>query len=108
MNPSFRNILARACATAWISISEFFRNELLFKDYWIKHYQTLGLDFPNEPINAAIWGLWSLLLALGIFQLSKKFNFIETALTAWLFAFLMMWVAISMYFREISFYLLFR
>jgi hypothetical protein len=70
-------------------------NELLFKDYWIKHYQTLGLDFPDEPLNGAIWGLWSLFLVLGILQLSKKFNFIETALTAWFLAFVMMWVAIG-------------
>jgi hypothetical protein len=51
-------------ATIWISISEFTRNEFFLKSHWEKHYENSGLVFPSEPINGAIWGLWSLCFAI--------------------------------------------
>lgn len=81
-------------ATLWISISEFFRNELLFKSYWVNHYQNLGLSFPSEPLNGAVWGLWSLLFAIAIFIFSKKFTFMQTTLFSWFVGFILMWVVI--------------
>jgi len=42
-------------ATIWISISEFVKNELLLKSFWVDHYQKLGLTFPSEPIKGAVW-----------------------------------------------------
>ena len=42
-------------ATVWISISEFVRNEILVKSDWVEHYQKLGLVFPSEPVNGAMW-----------------------------------------------------
>jgi len=82
-------------ATLWISLSEFVRNELLFKSYWIKHYQSLGLVFPSDPINGAIWGLWSLLFAIFIFNLSKKFTLTQTSILSWFAGFVLMWVVIG-------------
>lgn len=82
-------------STLWISISEFLRNEFLFKYYWIEHYQSLGLTFPSEPINGALWGLWSLLLAIGIFIILKKFSFWETVFLSWFLGFILMWIVIG-------------
>ena len=82
-------------ATAWISISEFVRNELLLKSFWVEYYQKLGLVFPSEPINGAVWGLWSLFFAISIFIISKKFSLIETTLLGWFVGFVLMWVVIG-------------
>jgi len=90
-----RTLLPILLATVWISISEFARNELLLKNYWIEHYESLGLVFPSEPINGAIWGVWSLLFALAIFFLSKKFSLIQTTFLAWFVGFVLMWVVIG-------------
>lgn len=82
-------------ATVWISISEFVRNEFLLKSFWTEHYQSLGLTFPSEPLNGAVWGIWSLLLATAVFIISKKFTLVQTTLLSWLVAFVMMWVVIG-------------
>lgn len=79
-------------ATIWISISEFFRNEILLKEHWVSHYQGLGLIFPSTPINGAIWGLWSLFFAIGIYMISRKFTLIQTTLLSWWMGFILMWV----------------
>jgi hypothetical protein len=88
-------ILPIFLATIWVSISEFVRNELLVKSYWIEHYQKLGLVFPSEPINGAVWGIWSLLFAISIFIISKKFSLLETFLLSWFVGFVLMWVMIG-------------
>jgi hypothetical protein len=88
-------VLPVLLATIWISISEFVRNELLLKSFWVEHYKKLGLVFPSEPINGAVWGLWSLLFAISIFIISKKFSLIETTLLSWLVGFVLMWVVIG-------------
>ena len=90
-----KTILPILLATIWISISEFVRNELLLKSFWVEYYQKLGLVFPSEPINGAVWGLWSLLFAISIFIISKKFSLIETTLLSWLVGFVLMWVVIG-------------
>ena len=90
-----KTILPILLATIWISGSEFFRNELLLKSYWIGHYQSLGLVFPSEPINGALWGLWSLLFAIAIFVIAKKFSLLQTTLLSWLVGFVLMWVVIG-------------
>jgi hypothetical protein len=82
-------------ATIWISISEFVRNEFLVKSLWTEHYAKLGMIFPSEPINGAVWGVWSLLFAIAIFIISRKFNLNETALLSWLVGFVLMWVVIG-------------
>lgn len=66
MNMLKKTFLPVLLSTNWISISEFLRNEVLFKSYWTEHYAGLGMPFPSEPINGAIWGLWSLLLPVNL------------------------------------------
>jgi hypothetical protein len=91
-----RNILLPLfLATAWISLSEFFRNEFLLKSFWTGHYESLGLEFPSDPVNGAIWGLWSLLFAISIFILAKGYSLVQTTFLAWFMAFVLMWVAIG-------------
>ncbi|MFZ4548828.1 MAG: hypothetical protein ACOYN4_15375 [Bacteroidales bacterium] len=80
-------------ATIWISISEFTRNEFLLKSYWTNHYQTLGLVFPSEPINGAVWGLWSLCFAIAIFIIAKKFSLLQTTFLSWFVGFVLMWIS---------------
>ncbi len=89
-----KTILPILSATLWISVSEFLRNELLFKSYWTEHYENLGLVFPSEPLNGSVWGLWSLLFATAIFIIAKKFSLIQTTLLSWFVAFVLMWMVI--------------
>lgn len=95
MNLLKKTILPVLVTTIWISISEFVRNEYIVKTYWTDHYMNLGLQFPSEPINGAVWGIWSLLFAIAIFIFSKKFTLLQTTLLAWLAGFIMMWVVIG-------------
>ena len=87
-------ILPILLSTIWISISEFARNELLAKSYWTRHYESLGLVFPSEPSNGLIWGLWSLLFAVAIYVISRRFSLLQTALLSWYVGFVLMWVVI--------------
>jgi hypothetical protein len=90
-----RTVLPIILATAWIGASEFSRNQLLFKSSWVSHYTKLGLVFPDKPVNGALWGLWSLLFAVAVFILAKKFSLIQTAALAWFVGFVLMWVVIG-------------
>lgn len=89
-----RAVLSVLVATAWISISEFARNEFLLKSYWTSHYEKLGLVFPSEPINGAFWGIWSLVFAAVIYVISRKFTLMQTSLLAWVLGFVMMWLVV--------------
>jgi len=82
-------------ATIWIGVSEFVRNEFLLKSYWNEHYTKLGLVFPSEPINGAVWGLWSLLFAVAVYVISKRYTLIQTTLLSWFVGFVFMWVVIG-------------
>jgi hypothetical protein len=82
-------------ATVWIGLSEFARNQFLFKSYWTEHYAGLGLVFPEKPVNGALWGVWSLLFAVAIYIISKKFTLVQTALLAWFVGFVFIWVVIG-------------
>jgi hypothetical protein len=95
MNFLKKTILPVFLATVLISISEFVRNELLFKSYWTEHYSSKGLVFPAEPVNGAAWGLWSLLFAVAIYIMSKKFTLVQTFLLSWLAGFVLMWIVIG-------------
>jgi hypothetical protein len=81
-------------ATAWISISEFVRNEFLLKSYWTNHYENLGLVFPSEPLNGAVWGIWSLCFSVAIFILLKRFTFWQTTFLSWFVGFVLMWIVV--------------
>lgn len=82
-------------ATVWISVSEFVRNEFLLNSYWTEHYNSKGLVFPSEPVNGAVWGIWSLCFAIAIYIISKKFNLYETFLLSWFVGFVLMWLVIG-------------
>jgi hypothetical protein len=89
----FRKILIPVfLAGMWISFSEFFRNELLFKSFWVDHYRGMGLEFPSHPVNNALWGAWAFLFAALILIISKKFSLTHTTLLAWLAGFGLMWI----------------
>ena len=88
-------ILPVLLAAVWISISEFARNEFLVKSFWTDHYKTLGLIFPSAPVNGALWGLWSLLFAVAIFIIARRFTLVQTTFLSWFVAFVMMWVVIG-------------
>jgi hypothetical protein len=90
-----KSLLSVLLATAWISISEFARNQVFFKSYWIDHYGSMGLIFPAEPVNGAVWGVWSLMFAIAIFIFSRKFNLVETTLLSWFVGFVLMWLVIG-------------
>ncbi len=90
-----KTVLPILLATVWISISEFVRNEFILKTYWTGHYEKLGLIFPAEPVNGAIWGLWSLFFAISVFIISKKFTLLQTTFFSWFIGFVLMWVVIG-------------
>lgn len=92
MSIAKHTVLPVLLATIWISISEFVRNEFLLKSYWTNHYEAMGLTFPSEPINGAIWGVWSLCYAISIFIIAKKFSLIQTTFLAWFVGFVLMWL----------------
>jgi hypothetical protein len=89
-----KTLLPILLATIWIGISEFVRNEFLLS-YWTGHYENLGLVFPTEPINGAVWGIWSLCLAIAIFIIAKKFTLTQTTLLSWFVGFVLMWLVIG-------------
>ena len=92
MNLQFRNIIAVILTGIWVNASEFFRNEVLLKTYWIDHYRSLGMTFPSEPLNGMIWVAWGFLFAIAIYIISRKFDLIQTTLISWFMAFVLMWV----------------
>ncbi|MFN8206022.1 MAG: hypothetical protein U0T82_01245 [Bacteroidales bacterium] len=87
-----RTVLPIFLATCWIGISEFVRNSFILHSYWINHYQTLGQTFPEQPLNGAVWGIWSLCFAIAIFILNKKFSLFQTTLLSWFVGFVLMWL----------------
>lgn len=90
-----RTILPILLATIWISISEFVRNEFILKSYWTGHYEQLGLEFPSQPINGAVWGVWSLCFAVAIYVIAQKFSMWQTTFLSWFVGFVLMWLVIG-------------
>ncbi len=93
---SFRyTLLPILASTAWISISEFVRNQFLIQSDWVSHYQAMGLTFPAAPVNGAVWGVWSTAFATVIFILMTKFTLAQTVALSWVIGFLLMWLVIG-------------
>ena len=82
-------------ATLWISLNEFLRNELFFKDHWTDHFTALGLDFPDATVNNMVWALWALAFAVLLRALACRFNLGQTAAAGWLAGFVLMWLTIG-------------
>ncbi|HTZ19065.1 MAG TPA: hypothetical protein VMB78_11575 [Dissulfurispiraceae bacterium] len=87
-----RGIVAVISAGIWVNASEFFRNEILLKTYWVGHYQSLGITFPSEPMNGMIWIGWGFLFSMAIYIISGKFSLLQTTLLSWFVAFVLMWI----------------
>jgi hypothetical protein len=64
----------------------------------VEYFKSLGQTFPEQPINIAVWGIWSLCFALSIYIFSRKFSLVQTALFAWFIGFVMMWLVIGNYY----------
>ena len=92
MNLQSRSIIAVVLTGIWVNASEFLRNEVLLKSYWVNHYQSLGMTFPSEPKNGMIWVAWGFLFAIAIYFISRKFSLIQTTLISWFMAFVLMWI----------------
>lgn len=90
-----RPLLAILATTVWISLNEFLRNQLVLIEHWTAHYTSMGLTFPGEPINGAVWGLWSLCFAVVIFFMARRFSLLETGILAWSVGFVLMWLVVG-------------
>lgn len=90
-----RGFLALMAATAWISVHEFLRNELLFKAIWVEHFATLGRPFPDAMLNNALWGLWSLVMAGVLAALVPSAGLLRGVLAAWVAGWGLMWIALG-------------
>ena len=90
-----KTVLPIMLATIWISISEFVRNSVLLHNYWTEHYRNFGMIFPEQPINGAVWGIWSLCFAIAIFIFSKKYTMVQTMFLSWFVGFVFMWLVIG-------------
>jgi hypothetical protein len=90
-----RPLLAILATTVWISLNEFLRNQLVLIDHWTQHYGSMGLTFPGEPINGAVWGIWSLCFAVAIFFMACRFSLLETSILAWGSGFVLMWLVVG-------------
>ena len=90
-----RPLLAILATTVWISLNEFLRNQLVLIDHWTQHYAAMGLTFPGEPINGAVWGLWSLCFAVVVFFMARRFSLLETSVLAWGAGFVLMWLVVG-------------
>lgn len=90
-----RTVLPILLTTMWIGLSEFARGSFLLRPYWVDHYASLGLVFPEKPVNGAFWGVWSLLFAVAVYVISRRFALVQTALLAWFVGFVLMWAVIG-------------
>jgi hypothetical protein len=90
-----RPLLAILATTVWISLNAFPRNQLVLIDHWTAHYTSMGLTFPGEPINGAVWGIWSLCFAVAIFFMARRSSLLETSFLAWGAGFMLMWLVVG-------------
>lgn len=87
-----KNIIPIILSGLWISVSEFFRNEILLKNFWIDYYDQIDLTFQTLPINGILWVVWSFIFAFIIHRLFSKFGCVETVIYSWIAGFVLMWI----------------
>jgi hypothetical protein len=80
-------------AMIWVSLNEFVRNQAVLMSQWVSHFEAMGLAFPAEPINGAMWGVWSLLMAIGVYFYARRFTLLEATGITWFVVFVLMWVS---------------
>lgn len=89
-----KKCLAILLAGIFINISEFIRNELLFKSTWIEGFRKLGLTFPSQPINGLGWVIWAFIFSIFLVVIIQKFSVIQSTLITWSLGFVLMWIAL--------------
>ncbi len=90
-----KTMLAILGTGVWINVSEFLRNELLFKRHWLAKYEALGLEFPSAPVNGMLWVLWGFVFAGCIVAVRRRASFMETVALCWTMGFVLMWIVIG-------------
>lgn len=88
-------VLATLAAGIWVNVNEFLRNELLLKRVWVDKFDSLGLLFPAEPENGALWVLWSFIFAACIVAVARNSTFVSATALSWVFGFVLMWIVIG-------------
>jgi len=86
-------VLAVVAAGVWMNVSEFVRNELLLKHYWVDGFGEIGLTFPSAPVNGAVWGLWAFLFVAFLTWLITKFDVLRSTIISWVLGFVLLWIA---------------
>ncbi|MCB0793979.1 MAG: hypothetical protein KDB88_04510 [Flavobacteriales bacterium] len=90
-----RPLIAILATTVWVSVNEFVRNQLVLADHWVEQYAGMGLTFPAEPQNGAVWGLWALCFAVIAYFISKDGGLLRAGLLLWSIGFVLMWIVIG-------------
>jgi hypothetical protein len=83
--------------TLWINIAESVRWMLYTQSRFEALFTSLGLVFPNKPINNILWLIWGALIAVIVYVLSKKFTLLQTTLVSWLAVFVLLWIVLWNY-----------
>lgn len=94
MNTPARSAAAIVAAGIWITASEFIRNEVLFKSYWVDHFAGLKLTFETLPVNGILWTVWSFLAAFILMELSRRMSFGRALVVGWIAFFPTMWITL--------------
>ena len=89
-------VLATLAAGIWVNVNEFLRNELLLKRVWVDKFDSLGLLFPAEPVNGALWVLWGFIFAACIVAVARNSTFVSATALSWVFGFVLMWIVIAL------------
>lgn len=88
-----RYLFAILAAGVWMNVSEFIRNELLIKHLWVNGFKEIGLSFPSNPINGAIWGGWTFIFVSILAWLTTKFDALKSTVISWVMGFVLLWIA---------------
>ena len=88
-----RYLFAILAAGVWMNVSEFIRNELLIKHLWVNGFKEIGLSFPSNPINGAIWGVWAFIFVSILAWLTTKFDALKSTVISWVMGFVLLWIA---------------
>ena len=86
-------LFAILAAGVWMNISEFIRNEFLIKHIWVNGFSEMGLPFPSEPVNGAIWGLWAFIFVSVLAWLTTRFDVLKSTIISWVIGFVLLWIA---------------
>ena len=85
--------LAVVASGAWISLSEYIRNEFVIKHVWVKGFEEIGLSFPSAPINGVVWVIWTFIFCVVLTVLNMKFNALKSTVICWVTGFGLLWIA---------------